>query len=268
MMICSPPALEFLGVGLAAHADDAAAGGEVGFDAGAAVDVAAGREIRAGNVGDQLLDGDAGAVDDGAGGVDDLGEVVRRDIRRHADGDAGRAVHQQVRQGGGEDGRLGGRLLVVGREVDGILLDVLEKFLGDVAQAGLGVAVGGRRIAVHGAEVALRVDELVAHDPVLGETDERVVNRGVAVRVVVLEHFTDNAGALVEGAVVDEALAEHRVEDATLDGLQAVAGVGQGARDDDRHRIIDVGRLHDVGDVGRGEFFVRGIHGGEVASSG
>jgi len=80
------------------------------------------------------------------------------------------------------------------------------------------------------------------------------------VRVVILEHLADDAGALVEGAVVDEALAEHRVEDAALDGLQAVAGIGQGARDDDRHRVIDVGRLHDVRDVRGGEFFVGGVH--------
>ena len=31
-------------------------------------------------------------------GVDDLAEVVRRDVRRHADGDAARAVDEQVRE--------------------------------------------------------------------------------------------------------------------------------------------------------------------------
>ena len=259
-------ALELLGVGLAAGADDAAAGGEVGLDAGAAVDEAAGGEVRAGNVGDELVDADGGAVDDGAGGGDDFAEVVRRDVGRHAHGDAGRAVHQQVGQSGGKDGRLGGRLLVVGREVDGFLLDVLEELLGDGIEAGLGVAVGGGRVAIDGAEVALRVDQRVAHHPILGEADEGVVDGGVAVRVVVFEHFADDTGALVEGAVVEQALAEHRVEDAALHRLQAVACVGEGARDDDGHRIVDVRRLHDVGDVGGGKFLVGGVH-GEVASS-
>ena len=60
---------------------------------------------------------------------------------------------------------------------------------------------------------------------------------------------------------MQEALAEHRVEHAALHRLQAIAGVGQGARDDDRHRVFDVGRLHDVGDVGGGELFVGGVHG-------
>jgi hypothetical protein len=81
------------------------------------------------------------------------------------------------------------------------------------------------------------------------------------VGVVVLEHLADDTGAFVEGAVVDEALAEHGVEDAALDGLQAIAGVGEGARDDDGHRVFDVGRLHDVGDVGGRELFVSRVHG-------
>src|SRR3989441_1878462 len=36
-------------------------------------------------------------------GRDGLDQVVRRDVRGHADGDAGRAVHDQVRQPGGQD---------------------------------------------------------------------------------------------------------------------------------------------------------------------
>ena len=254
-------ALEFLGVGLAAGADDAFAGFQVAEDAIAAGDDAAGGVVGAAHDVAQGVDGDARVVDDGEGGVDNLVEVVRRDVRRHADGDAGGAVHQQIRQGGREDGGLGRGLLVVGHEVDGVFFNVLEEILGDVLQARLGVTIGRGWIAVHGAEVTLRIDERVAHDPGLGHADEGIVNGGVAVRMVVLKHLADDAGALVEGAIVHEALAEHGVEDAALHGLQAVAGVGEGARDDDGHRILDVGRLHDVGDVGRGEFFVGGIHG-------
>jgi hypothetical protein len=94
----------------------------------------------------------------------------------------------------------------------------------------------------------------------LGEAHEGVVDGGVAVGVVVFEHLADHAGTLVEGAVMEQALAEHRVEDAALHGLEAVAGVGEGAGHDHRHRILDVGRLHDVGDVGGGELFVGGEH--------
>jgi hypothetical protein len=66
----------------------------------------------------------------------------------------------------------------------------------------------------------------------LGHADERVVHGGIAVRVVIFKNFADDAGAFVEGAVMEETFAEHRVKDAALHGLQAIAGVGEGARID------------------------------------
>ena len=55
----------------------------------------------------------------------------------------------------------------------------------------------------------------------------------------------------------------HRVKDAALHRLQAIARVREGAGDDDGHRVIDVRRLHDVGDIGGRELFVGGVHAGQ-----
>src|SRR2546422_6527502 len=46
----------------------------------------------------QLLHRGVGVVHEVIDGRDGLDQVVRRDVRGHADGDAGRAVHDQVRQ--------------------------------------------------------------------------------------------------------------------------------------------------------------------------
>ena len=92
--------------------------------------------------------------------ADDLAEVVRRNVRGHADRDAGGAVHQQVRHARRQDDRLLLLAVVVVDEVDGLLVDVREQFRGQRRHAALGVAVGGRRVAVDGAEIALTVDEL------------------------------------------------------------------------------------------------------------
>ncbi len=51
-------------------------------------------------------------------------EVVRRDVRRHPDGDAGGAVNQQVRQARRQHHRLGLRAVVVRTVGDGVLLDL------------------------------------------------------------------------------------------------------------------------------------------------
>ena len=43
-----------------------------------------------------------------------------------------------------------------------------------------------------------------------------------------------------------QALLPHRVQDAPLDGLEAVPDVGQGPRRDDRERIVEIPRLRRV----------------------
>ena len=251
---------KFLRVAFAAHVDDAAAGAQITFDTVAPGDHAAGGKVGPRDELDQLVHAEVRVVHDGTDAVNQLAEVVRRDVGGHADGDARRAVHEQIGEAGGEDGRLGGFLVVIGAKLDGVLVNAAQEFLGDFGEPALGIAVGGGRVAVHGAEIALGVHERVGHDPGLGHAHERVVNRAVAVGVVSFQHFADDARALRRGAIVQQAFAQHGVKDATLDGLEAVASVRQGARDDDRHRVIDVGRLHDVRNAGGLKFFLFRIH--------
>ena len=55
------------------------------------------REVRAGDEPNDFIDGNVRPINDGAGRIDNLVQIVRRDIRRHTDRDAGRTVHQQIR---------------------------------------------------------------------------------------------------------------------------------------------------------------------------
>ena len=95
--------------------------------------------------------------------------------------------------------------------------------------AHFGVTHGRRGVAVDGAEVALPVDEQVAHRERLREADDRVVDRDVAVRVVLTDDVADDARGLLVGAVVVVAELAHRMQHAPMHGLQAVADVGQRA---------------------------------------
>jgi hypothetical protein len=53
----------------------------------------------------------------------------------------------------------------------------------------------------------------------------------------------------------------HRVKDATLRRLQSIARIGQGARNDDRHGVIEKRSRDFFGDVNWFYFFVGVIHG-------
>ena len=72
----------------------------------------------------------------------------------------------------------------------------------------------------------------------------RVVDRGVAMRVVFAHHVADHAGRFAIGLVRRVAGLLHGEQDAPMHRLQPVARVRQGAADDDRHRVVEVGAAH------------------------
>ena len=183
--------------------------------------------------------------------VDDLAEIVRRDVGRHADGDAGRAVDQQVGDARRQDQRLPNGVVVVGAEVDGFLVDVGQHLAGDARHADLGVAHRRRRIAVDRAEVALAVDQRVAQGEVLRHAHDGVVHRRVAVRMVLADDVADDAGRLLVRPVPVVVEVVHRVQYAAMHRLEAVARVRQGARDDDGHGVVHEGLPHLVFDRDR-----------------
>ena len=236
----------------------AAPGLEGGVRAGAADDDPAGREIRRRHVLHQLFDGDRAIVEIGAAGVDDLAQIVRRDVGRHADRDPLGAVDQQVREAGRQHLGLALGLVVIGLKVDGVVVEVVEQRIGDAREPRLGVAVGRRRIAVHRAEIALAVDQRQAHREILRHPHHRVVDRQLAMRMVFADHVADDARRFAVAAVPLVAVDLHRIEDAAVDRLQPVADIGQGARHDHAHRVIEVRALHLVLDRDRGDVGCRG----------
>ena len=206
---------------------DGAATRLVGFaDATATHDGRTRREVGTGHDLQDLVKRDVRVLHDGDGRVNGLTQIVGRDVRGHADGNAGGAIDKQVGKARGEHLGFLQRLVVVGLPVDGLLLEVGQKLHGRLVQSGFGVTHGCGTIAVDGTEVTMAVDERDAHGEVLCETHERVVDGGITMGVILTHAVTDGTCALDVGLVGRDAAFVHRVKDATMDGLEAVAHVG------------------------------------------
>ena len=82
----------------------------------------------------------------------------------------------------------------------------------------------GRRV-VRRTEVAVPVGERESKRPVLHQTHEGVIDRAVTVRVQTPHDLTDWPRALGMPTIAAQTHVVHRVEDATLHGFEAVAGV-------------------------------------------
>ncbi len=192
---------------------------------------------------------DVRLVDEREQRVANLAEIVRRDIGRHADCDAVRAVDEQIRKLRRQDVGLRVRAVEVRDEIDRVLVDVGEHPLGQPRQLTFGVSIRGGRIAVDRTEISLTVDQQVAEAERLRHADQRIVNRHVAVRMVPREHLAHDRRALGIAPVREQPGAEHRVQNAAMHGLEAVANLRQRAPDIHRHRVVQVGLTHIVFDI-------------------
>ncbi len=187
-------------------------------------------------------------------GLCHLGQVVARNFSRQAHGNTRGTVEQGEGQARRQLFRFFGGAVVVGHEVHRALVDLVEQQAGDLRQACLGVAHGGRAIAVAAAEVALAVDQRVALREVLGHAHQRVVGGLVTVRMEAAQHVTDHPGALhglgrrvAAGATVTQPHARHGVQDAALHRLLPIGHVGQGPALDDTECVFEVGALCVIG---------------------
>ena len=239
-----PILADVLDLGFGADDDGIAAGFERAFDAGAADNGAAGREVGAGHDLHQIFQARIRVGDQRQRGVDDFTGVVRRDIGCHADGDAVGAVDQQVGEFGRQNLGFVLAFVVVGLEFDGFLVDILQQHLRRLGQPDLSIAHRRGVIAVDRAEVALAVDQGHAQRERLRHAHHGVVNGGIAVRMVLTHDVADNARRFAVGLVGGVAGLMHSEQDAPMHRLQPIAGIRQRARDDHAHGVIEVRAAH------------------------
>ena len=226
---------------LAAHDDRAPAVAQGVARCRSAQDLASGREVRARHDVQQGVIADVRVVQQGDTGIDDLAEVMGRDVGGHADGNAACSVDQQVRNPRRQDDGLQLLLVVVRLEIDRVLVDVGQQGRGGRGHPGLGVSHRGRHIPIDRAEIALAVDQHQPHREGLGHAHQRHIDRGVTVRVKTAQHVAHDPRTFRIGAIRRHFEVVHRVEDATMHRLEPVARVGQSPGHDHAHGVVEVG---------------------------
>ncbi len=242
------------------HDDPAAAGAVTLVHSRNAVNDARGRKVRRRHELDQFLDRALRLMQNVQAGVDHFAEVVRRNIGRHADRDARGSVDQQVRDARRQDQRLFLRPVVIGAEIHRLLVDIGQQLVADPRHADLGVAHGRGVVAVDRAEVALAVDQHVAQREILCHAHDGVVDRGIAVRMVLTDDVSDDARRLLVGAIPVVRKLVHRVQNAPMHRLETIAHVGQRAPDDYAHRVVEVRPPHLLFEADRERFFCELVH--------
>ena len=154
---------------------------------------------------------------------------MRRNAGRHANGNPSRTIGEEIWKACRQDHRFFIILIVSRFEIDGIFGEAIEQQLRCFGHPAFCVTHGGGAIAVNIPEIALTIDERIANREILREADHRVINRGVAMRVVITHDFADDFRTLTITAIWIELELAHAIQDAALNRLQAIADIWQSA---------------------------------------
>ena len=102
----------------------------------------------------------------------------------------------------------------------------------------------------------MAVHQHTAHGEILGQAHHGIVDRRVAMGMVFTQHVTDTGSRFFEGLVGGQAAFVHGVQDAAVNGLQAVPDIRQCPPHNDGHGVFNVGFLHFVHQIAVGDDLV------------
>ena len=188
---------------------------------------APGRKVRAGHKVEKRRIGGIGMLDQMQTGFDQLAGIVRRYVGRHPHGNAAGPICQQVRKQRRQNFRFLLPAVIVWAEIDGILVQPRHHRDGNRRHPRLGIAHGSRVIAVDIAEVSLTVYQRIADREFLRQPRQRVIDRLVAMRMILAHHLTDDRRTFAETGFRIELHLVHGIQDASVHRLQPVARIGQ-----------------------------------------
>ena len=181
---------------------------------------------------------------------------MRRYAGRHADGNSVRAVDQNVRNSDREHLRLFFGLIEVRNKAYHILVEILQiDLLRNLCKTCLRVTHGSCSVSLNGAEVSVTVHQHLPLFEILCHHDECIIDGTVAVRMILTHGIADNTCGFPVSPVIVGAELHHVVQHPPLHRLQAVADIRQRSGDDDAHRVVDVGFLHQLRIFGSDNFF-------------
>ena len=139
----------------------------------------------------ELLDGGGWLFDQANACTDDFVQVVWRNIRRHAHGDARAAVEQQVWQPGRQALRLFQRAVEIGLPVHGAHVQFRQQRARIGRKPRFGVAHGGEGFGViRRAEIALTVDQGITEGEGLCHQDHGLIAGRIPMRMKLAQHIT------------------------------------------------------------------------------
>ena len=148
--------------------------------------------------------------------MNDITQIVRRNICCHTDRNTCRSIYQQVWITGRKNGWFFFRLVKVWHEVYGIFVDIGKHSHGNLGKSCLCVTHGSSAISIHRTKVTMSVDKWISGRPRLCHVDKCPVNGAVPVRMVFTHRIPDNTRTFTMWLVRTIIQLYHGIQDTPL----------------------------------------------------
>ena len=133
--------------------------------------------------------------------IQDFGWIMRRDIGRHANRNAARAIDQQIGEGRRQNARFIHAFIVIRLEIHRVFVNAGQQRTRSRRQARFGVAHRRRRIAINRTKIPLPINQRQAHGKGLRHAHQRIIDRSIAMRMVFTHHIANHARRFAIGFV-------------------------------------------------------------------
>ena len=207
------------------------------------------REIWSRDILHQFIEFDIRIINIRTATIDDLTQIMCRNIRSHTYSDTVTTINKEIRNLSRHYRRLLQSIIEVVDHIDGFLIKVVHNMFTHLTESALRITHSSRRVTIHRTEVTLTINKFITHIPFLTHTNQSAINRRVTMRVVFTKHLTYNTSTLLVRFITSISNTQHTVEDTTMHRFETIANIWKGTSYNYRHRIVDIRALHLFFDV-------------------
>ena len=165
----------------------------------------------------------------------------------HTDCNTFRTVDQKIRHLDRKYDRLLLRLIEVRHKINDILVQIRQiRFLCHLLQTRLGISHRSGSVTFNRSKITVSVNERQSLLEVLCHNDQSIINRRISMRMILTHRITYDTRTLTKRLIVTDPKLIHIVERSSLYRLKTVTHIRERSCDNDRHRIIYIGFLHQL----------------------
>ena len=198
------------------------------------------REIRSFNILHQTIEIYIRIINISTATINDLTEIMSRNISSHTNGNTISTIYQQIRNFSRHHTWFLQCIIEVIRHVYSILIKVIHDMLTHLAQTTLGITHSSRRVTIHRTKVTLAINQKITHIPVLAHTNEGAINRRVTMWVILTKNLTYYTGTFLIGIIASITNTKHTIKDTTMNRFEAISYIRERTSHNNRHRIVDI----------------------------